>query len=329
MFINQGLKKKCVLLSIMMLAGLPEWQIQAAEPTFIRVNGTLECNRVINPPAIDGRLDDSCWKRADRVTSFSLYNGKGLSTQQTIAYVARDDNALYIAFRCYEEKMADILTECKDDDTPVWLDDSIEIFIDTNHDHLTYSHFMVNSLGVKSAARKIKDKWGDAVKDDDWKPQWQTAAQKSEKEWSVEVAIPFSELEVPAKDTIWGINLNRGRKPEPIETSCFCCTFGWFHTPTAFGHLTFQGRKVYLSDMKLKNTDKKATKTKIKIELITDSNQKIEQIVTYSLKPDEEKNIDLTEILNKLKQGENIINISLLDRNNKIIAQESFRMAKV
>lgn len=62
-----------------------------------------------------------------------------------------------------------------------------------------------------------------------------------EKEWTLEMAIPFSALKVkPREGDAWGFNICRehwahGRK----EISAWSLTRGGFHNPRAFGHLIF------------------------------------------------------------------------------------------
>ena len=74
--------------------------------------------------------------------------------EQTTAYVSYDSSNLYIAFLCNESQPGKMRANKKSrDDVSIYSDDCVEIFIDVNHDHETYYHFMVNSLGVGYEAR--------------------------------------------------------------------------------------------------------------------------------------------------------------------------------
>lgn len=54
------------------------------------------------PPKIDGRLDDPCWKAATKGRGFYRIGGGTPSAQQTEVSLCADQTHLYIAFRCLD-----------------------------------------------------------------------------------------------------------------------------------------------------------------------------------------------------------------------------------
>lgn len=66
----------------------------------------------------------------------------------TEAWLAYDDNNLYLSVRCIEPNLDKLVTKTTKRDGRVWQDDSIEFMIDTNLDRKTYFHFVANAAGV-------------------------------------------------------------------------------------------------------------------------------------------------------------------------------------
>ena len=192
--------------------------------------------RCETPPVIDGRLDEAAWKQAPVSTPF--YNISGAprpATQQTEARLLFDDRALYLGFVCHEDRMNDLKTSCTRHDDAVWEDDCIEVFIDALRSRTNYDHFVVSVPGVR-----FEERVAGGVKNSEWNGEWTAAAQKGEKGWSVEVAIPFATLGIgrPARrlGARLGINLAREETPHK-EVSAWALTFGSFHQPAMFGEL--------------------------------------------------------------------------------------------
>ena len=56
----------------------------------------LSAIKINTPPVIDCKLDDPCWQEVSRVGNFILNTGDRLAREQTEAYVAYDNDKLYI-----------------------------------------------------------------------------------------------------------------------------------------------------------------------------------------------------------------------------------------
>jgi len=189
-------------------------QPSAAREPENRIKKTIEIPKAAKPPAIDGKLDDDCWKNAAVADRFTQLGSDAPAKEQTTARLTYDDTALYIAFVCKESRMGEILARKTKHDDSVWQDDCVEIFLDANHDHLSYYQFIVNSLGTR------QEGCCDSVKriDQKWDGQWQAAASAHKDHWIAEVAIPFASIK--AKPGCWGINLCREEHPSG-ELSCW------------------------------------------------------------------------------------------------------------
>jgi hypothetical protein len=231
------------------------------------------------PPTIDGRLDDVCWQHAKAATGFRLLDREAAAPEQTTAYVAYDDDRLYIGFACEEPCLAGIVAVETEHDAQVCQDDCVELFLDINRDYMNYFHLIVNSRGVTSdASVELVDDFIDLYYD--WEPEYQVAASVGEAAWYVELAIPFaalktgvarpsvyperkagersalSLLEAPivTAGSVWNINLAR-RRPSgagestatgessapnrPSSLSSWSPVCDKFYSPHEFGHLVF------------------------------------------------------------------------------------------
>ncbi len=189
--------------------------------------------KVSKPPKIDGVLNDECWQKAEKVTGFVQMNALlGLAAEQTVFSIVYDEKNLYLGIECRESNMKEIAAKCREHDSCIWEDDCIEIFIDPGHTHKDYFHFISNSVGAQYEGKG---------EDINWNGLWEVKTSTGEKGWFLEIAIPFSSLNVKLDEgNLWGLNVNRehyaGGK---IEYSGWSSTSGGFHVPERFGHVIF------------------------------------------------------------------------------------------
>ena len=223
---RQALVATAVVLVILAVA-MPAY-CKARQPALYSI-GPAEA-----PPRIDGRLDDPCWQVAPRMGPFALADGKTLPAQQTYAWAACDDRALYIAFECLEDRMADLAAERTARDSDVWRDDCVEVFVAPARGRERYFHFVVNSNGAQYDARGKLDAG--------WDAEWQAGAARESDRWTAEVALPFAGLGVGAPDLLeaWRFNLTRHERPHN-EVSALAPVGTNFHAPERFADLVFGG----------------------------------------------------------------------------------------
>jgi len=152
---------------------------------------TVVAARTETPPKIDGALDDECWKSVTRLTTFRIATQPGqglLATEQTEALVTSDGQALYFGFICHESDVAKISAHQTQYDGGFWLDDCVDVGLDTFCDKTRSYVFTVNPLGTRADNR-----WGDQR----WDAKWQAGAKIGKDCWTAEMAIPFSILTMP------------------------------------------------------------------------------------------------------------------------------------
>ncbi|MBI3922704.1 MAG: DUF4091 domain-containing protein [Armatimonadetes bacterium] len=189
---------------------------------------------------VDGKLDEASWKKATRLAGFVNPTGQGKPTQQTQVLLLRDGKTVFFGFRCLEDRMAKLKDLTADRDGGVWNDDCIEIFLDTNRSRAVYFHFIVNARGTQY----------DALTEDRlWNGKWSAATAREANAWTCEVALPVSEVGVPAvtDGDSWFVNFCREEKPRG-ELSCWSATgSSSFGAPGSFGRLIFGSFTGYLN----------------------------------------------------------------------------------
>lgn len=178
------------------------------EITALRITGT--------PPTIDGSLDDSIWSNSqlDIQSKFTMLlpdEGKPQS-ESTLVAVAYDDDALYIAFWCYDsepDKMVQRLVR-RDRFTE---SDRVVFLVDPYHDHLTGFRFEVFAANVQRDWRSFDDENLDQA----WDGVWESGTKIHSWGWTAEMKIPYHCLRFKnEEEQVWGVNFQRriSRKQE-------------------------------------------------------------------------------------------------------------------
>src|SRR5690606_15426333 len=103
-------------------------------------------------PVIDGNSDtDPAWQgiAARRMTDV---NGNPYEPA-TWVRIAQSQDGLWFAVDCAEPAMSQLRRQHVLLNDRIWLDDSIEIFIDWNFDRHTYVHYVMNTAGARYGQR--------------------------------------------------------------------------------------------------------------------------------------------------------------------------------
>jgi hypothetical protein len=163
--------------------------------------------RLSEPIRIDGHLTELSWQRSGetRFTQRQPDEGKPVS-QKTEAWVAYDDDALYVAVKLYDTHADSIIGRLarRDQDSE---SDEVGIAIDAAHDRRTAEYFVVNPAGAIQDGTLSND----TQTDDGWDGVWDVAVQKDAWGWSAEFRIPYSQLRFAKADHYtWGIEIYRG-----------------------------------------------------------------------------------------------------------------------
>ena len=198
----------------LVLAAAPSLAGAADTPA---VGDSLPPVRVMRLPSsvtIDGALDDAAWRDAPaitRLTQSSPFEGQAPS-ESTAVWLAYDDEALYIAARCWDSQPDSIVASLVRRD--LWVpSDRIVVYLDPFRDLRSGYFFSVSAAGVLWDGTLFNDMGSD----DSWDGVWQGRARRdggTQAEpgsgYTCEMRIPFSQLRFrPGKDQVWGFNFRR------------------------------------------------------------------------------------------------------------------------
>jgi len=187
------------------VAGEAAWQGAAVEG-----RPALLVPKAASAPAVDGRLDDACWKGAARLALRLLDGSPEKPKCPTEALLAADAETLYVAFRCTDPQPGALVSQKRPRDGNVWEDDSVEVFLKVGPEPTReYHHLIVNPDG------SVLDDLGGRT--EAWQSALKAATAREERAWTVEVAIPLAEVAGPAdaakRAGAWRLNLTRMRPP--------------------------------------------------------------------------------------------------------------------
>jgi len=179
----------------------------AAPPTL----GRITIPRVSSPPQLEDFLDmkpSPAWAdklaKIDRFTQRTPSDGQPVS-QRTEAYLGYDDKNLYAIFICFDSEPGKIRARLSRRED-VFDDDSVELMLDTFHDHRRAYAFFSNPLAVQADALWTEGQEWDFSFD----TVFNTEAKLTPEGFVVKMAIPFRSLRFASNDPqTWGILLDR------------------------------------------------------------------------------------------------------------------------
>ncbi len=189
--------------------------LSAPSPDFRPVyRPSLAVTRVDKNIDIDGRLGDPGWMTAARIENFvERFPGDNTPPEVvTRAYITYDDSRLYVAFVCLDDP-ASIRSTMSPRDR--WGgDDAVCLLLDTYGNAAWAYEFYVNPYGIQR-----DHLWtGVGGEDSGYDLIWESAAQRTDSGYQVEMAIPFSSLRFPNRETqSWRVDFWRERPRESFK----------------------------------------------------------------------------------------------------------------
>lgn len=188
-------------------------------------------------PAIDGRMDDACWRDAAAVAPFVLLGTADLPSQRTLARICTDGNNIFVGFWCWEDRMDALRTRASARDSDrAWSDDCVEVFLAPDGVGDVYYHIIVTAANVVTDEMR----WNRGQRSDvGWSFGGRTAVRRLERGWTCELSIPRYTLGASAITGTWLANFARGEQPHG-EWSAWPSLLGGFHEVSRFGLLRWQ-----------------------------------------------------------------------------------------
>ena len=168
---------------------------------------TVRAVRVVEPILVDGRLTEAIYDDTPSISGFIQQEpSEGApATERTEAWVFFDDNNIYIAARCWQSRMDQVVAnEMRRDE--IFRNDNFAIVFDTYHDRRKGVLFRANPIGALMDMEFTEDPTFNI----DWNTVWDVGTGYFDGGWTVEFEIPFRSLRYPSGDgRPWGINFGR------------------------------------------------------------------------------------------------------------------------
>ncbi len=160
---------------------------------------------------IDGELDEAAWPEALVLTlGIEVSPGENVPAPvRTEVLLIHSSTHLYAAFRCYDPEPAAIRAHLSDRDA-LEGDDQVSIVLDTFNDERRCFTLFANPLGVQGDLIEAES-GGDNPRDWSWDAIWDSAGRITDWGYSVEMAVPFTQLRFQrsAGTQVWGFDAVR------------------------------------------------------------------------------------------------------------------------
>lgn len=168
--------------------------------------------RSSSPITLDGRLTEPVWSESGKITRFYRFGTDKIQEVESEMFLAYDDENLYLGVRCFEPEADKIVAKETKHDSPVWCDDSVELFVSSPNNRAMQLIF--NTIGGKYDCELFQ-----RVPGDPWRGRgernysWQTKAVVEKDRWTAELILPFKEFGItPKPGQKWRINIVRSRR---------------------------------------------------------------------------------------------------------------------
>jgi hypothetical protein len=169
--------------------------------------------RLSQPIRLDGQLDEALYRDVLPISDFIQMEPEAgaPATERTDAWIAFDEDNLYVSFRNCDTQMDRLIaTEMRRDSTNTWQgNDIVSFIIDTFFDRRNANAFTINPLGGRSDGQMVNERQYSL----DWNPVWDVKTGRFPGGWTAEAAIPFKSIRYrPGTNQMWGFNAMRVKR---------------------------------------------------------------------------------------------------------------------
>ena len=191
----------------------------------------MSAHRTSEEIKVDGVFDESVWQNVEPIRQlYQIQPDQGEpATEQSEVRILYDDKKLYFGFIFFDSEMDKIVANDMRRDSPgLRSNDYGFLLLDTYNDRRNAVFFRFTPVGgiedtaVSNSGGSLNHSW-DIV--------WECRCRINEDHWTVEIAIPFSQLRFEQSDVMnWGVNFGReiARKQEIAA---------WNEAPKTYGGL--------------------------------------------------------------------------------------------
>ena len=202
----------------------------------------MSAQRISEEIKVDGILDEPIWQSVEPIRQlYQIQPDQGEpATEQSEVRIMYDDKKLYFGFVFFDSEMDKLVANDMRRDSPgLRSNDYGFLLLDTYNARRNAVFFRFNAVGgmedtaVSNSGGSLNQSW-DIV--------WECRCRINEDNWTVEIAIPFSQLRFESSEVMnWGVNFGReiARKQEIAAWNEAPKTYGGLakYRPAYFGTL--------------------------------------------------------------------------------------------
>ena len=240
----------------------PRSEVPAKPPAVMQIEPAQR------PPTIDASLDDACWRAVKPFSPFVVYRTPDLAEENREVRMAFDASHLYVAAKLAKARGYALKAATQtNDDSHMWKDDELELFLDPGLSYSQYFQIIVNASGHHCDSHHAYQWVPDpAAADPDTlkrvrlsTPAWDSGlrvavdgADADADEWTIEMALPVAALGLPAVPlgSRWGVNISSNNPRTKQLTNWIP---GDWHEPQTYGHVLFGRPRLAVSDASFGN----------------------------------------------------------------------------
>ena len=165
---------------------------------------------MIEPIQLDGELDEPFYQATSSISGFiqSVPNEGAAATERTEAWIAFDDNNVYVSARVWDSAAESewVANEMRRDGNQLRQNDTFGVMFDTYYDRRNGVAFYTNPLGALAEFAMTNE----GNPNPDWNPVWDVRTGRFDGGWTVEMRIPFKSLRYrPGSEQVWGLQMRR------------------------------------------------------------------------------------------------------------------------
>ena len=218
-------------------------ELWLTQPTTVGPDAVVRCSRAGTPPVLDGSFDDPCWMQssvvqlkneAEHRQTKQPFVDENVDAHRAAVRLAYDARFLYVAASIPRDPSLPsdkphLPGRTHDADLSEY--DRLNFAFDVDRDYTTFYQIDVDQRGWTFDAC-----WENAG----WNSQRYIAAISDDREWRIEIAIPFDELvpEAPASGETWAAAITRIMPTIGVES--WSSPSGSHPRPEGFGLLHFE-----------------------------------------------------------------------------------------
>lgn len=186
---------------------------------------TIPGFRAEAPPKIDGNHDDPLWSAAPKAVDFvDVFSGKP-AEDATEAWIAFDDEAVYVAFYAHDSKPDALIGREIRPGTDLEGEDFVVVRLDP---FKTLQNDSINRFHVSCIGTQNDEIAGGRAAKREWRGDWQAAARIVEDGYTVEMRIPWSVMTCPTGTEPRDMTVNFVRLHARLKTTTI-----WSNTTSA------------------------------------------------------------------------------------------------